>query len=85
MLWLDTDAQQMKLLKETNEVAVAEKFKDALHKEYNFKLMAKNDRYQDTVRTKIQATRVEKLGFTKQCRDIFGLLEEYAGKQSSQY
>lgn len=73
------------MLKETNEVAMAEKFKEALHKEYNFKLMAKNDTYNNEPRMKIQATRVEKLSYSKQCADIFGLLEEYAMKQNSQY
>ena len=69
----------MKTLRESDEMAMMEKFREALHKEYNFKLLAKFDTYNGNSRVKVQATRVEKLNYTKMGKDCLDLLDQYNG------
>jgi hypothetical protein len=71
----------MKTLKDSDEMAMMEKFRECLYKEYSFKLLAKLDNYMGNSRIKIQATRIDKMGYSKAGKECLNLLQEYSVKQ----
>lgn len=67
----------MKALKDNDEMAMMEKFREALHKEYSFKLMAKPDNFNGNSRVKVQATRIESINHSRAGKEYLNLLEQY--------
>ena len=79
------DAKQIKDLKEQgDETRIQEIFRDAHHKEFKFKLLAKPDNYQGNSRIKIQAIRAVPINYTNDSKDLLNLLETYSQKDSIQ-
>ena len=63
-----------------NDTRIAEIFKDAHHREFEFKLIAKTDHYLGNDRLKFQAIRVEKINPIKHGKALLGELEKYSQK-----
>jgi len=78
------DAKSIKDLKlQQDESKITEIFRDAHHREFNFKLLAKQDSWQGAPRVKIQALRVTKIDYTNHSKDLLNQLEKYAEKDNS--
>jgi len=78
---MEKDADSLKQLKDMqDENGFSEIFKQALYKEFNFRLYAKKDDYNGEGKFKLQATRVENINYVKQGREVLSLLEQFISK-----
>jgi replication factor A1 len=77
---VEKKADDVKNLKDIDETGYTEVFREAHHKEFNFKLLVKAEEYMGQPRHRIQALRAEKLSFTRQSKELIHLLEEYSKK-----
>jgi replication factor A1 len=78
------NAQVIRDLKaQQDESRISEIFRDAHHKEFTFKLLAKQDVWNGNTRVKIQAIRVAKIEYVKHAKDLLTQLEAYSDKNES--
>jgi replication factor A1 len=79
---LETKAEELGNLKSSNNLAYDEIFANAAYKEFNFKLRAKMENYNDERRVKVSAVNVEPIDYAANGRRLLQRIKDYAKNQN---
>ena len=74
---LGQPADVLHALKEENSDSITKVLKDAEHKTYSFRMLAKEENYQGEMRVKYQVTNIKETNFVEESRELIQLIQSF--------